>query len=300
MTYEDMNCDGIDGDLLASVFLDPQGGSDGADGLSESTPLLRLDAAYAVALAEGLDQVLIAEGTAELSGDFVEGVHLAGGYEVASAWARTASVLTVVPLDAGGAFIAGWIAPTEWQQIEIVVDAASAGQSSFAMVLDGSQGLLLASCWVSAADGGDSAAGASGAAGSGGDGGGASVAILLASSSIELLDCTVVTGDGGDGGLGGHGAGGGGGPVVGVQCEGSSTLSYDASTSFSTGNGGQGGSSSGDSGASGLSKAGVKKMLRLGYINVFEYAGGAEAWPSADRSLVSSVSPDQIRPESDR
>ena len=55
-----------------------------------------------------------------------------------------------------------------------------------------------------------------------------------------------------------------------------------------------------DSGASGLSKAGVKKMLRLGYINVFEYAGGAEAWPSADRSLVSSVSPDQIRPESDR
>ena len=55
-----------------------------------------------------------------------------------------------------------------------------------------------------------------------------------------------------------------------------------------------------DSGASGLSKAGAKKMLRLGYVNVFEYAGGVEAWPNADRSLVGSVDPDQIRPETDR
>lgn len=55
-----------------------------------------------------------------------------------------------------------------------------------------------------------------------------------------------------------------------------------------------------DSGASGLSKAGAKKMMRLGYVNVYEYSGGAKAWQSAGHALVGSIDPDQIRPETDR
>jgi hypothetical protein len=57
----DSNCDGIDGDLSASVFLAP-GGDDGAAGTLEE-PVRTIERALALAAEQGKPAVLIASGT---------------------------------------------------------------------------------------------------------------------------------------------------------------------------------------------------------------------------------------------
>ena len=449
MLYVDSDCDGIDGDVDGSIFVDPSGGNDLDDGLSSSTAVETLDSGIAIAIAEGLDWILVAEGTAELLGDLEEGVHMAGGYDASAAWTRDPTILPVIPLPAEGALISGWSTATEWQQLELNAASAtgSTGAPSIALRVVSSTGLVFQACEVYAGagangssgaagvagasasagttgedgchacetcsdpnpgvggagcagadggDGGDSgwgwesgdsgstgspsggsggsggtaysdgSAGSAGGAGSAGSdgaagassgsfdaagytpseggvgavgstgrgggggggggggtdylvcisygggggggggggcgggrgaaggGGGASVAILLVDASIELVGTHLETAGGGDGGAGGgggsgggggtggnggggtdflsagaggaggtggtggrggHGGGGGGGPSYGVRCEGSSSTSTDAATSFTIGAGGAGGSSSGNTGASGASAA---------------------------------------------
>ncbi|MEQ1504527.1 MAG: putative metal-binding motif-containing protein, partial [Myxococcota bacterium] len=79
--YVDLNCDGVDGDVADSVFVDPVNGNDGNGGLDPSDPVFGLDTANAIAGATGRGWVLIGDGEVVLAGAFVEGVNLAGGYD---------------------------------------------------------------------------------------------------------------------------------------------------------------------------------------------------------------------------
>ena len=68
MGYVDDNCDGIDGDELNSVFLDPIGGADANTGLTTGSPKRTLTAALQTANANGRDWVLVSLWPASLDG----------------------------------------------------------------------------------------------------------------------------------------------------------------------------------------------------------------------------------------
>jgi rhodanese-related sulfurtransferase len=49
-----------------------------------------------------------------------------------------------------------------------------------------------------------------------------------------------------------------------------------------------------------LSPAAAKKLMALGYQNVFEFKGGIEVWTAAGHTLATSATPQVGRPETDR
>jgi hypothetical protein len=234
--YVDANCDGIDGDADASVFVDPLGGNDLDDGLSSASPVETLDEGISIAIDQGLDWILVAEGTVELLGALAEGVHIAGGYDTTAAWMRDPAILPVIPLDAEGATISGWTTATEWQQLELnAADAVgSTGAASIALRVVNSVGLSLIDCELYAGRGAPGSAGASGGSGSsaspGGDGDdGCHICESCGDPSPGL------------GGLGCGGASGGDGGDSGFGWE-----SGDGGSSGTGGSGGSGGSAYGD------------------------------------------------------
>ena len=101
--YEDLNCDGVDGDLEQAVFVEP-GGIDlnNTEGTREY-PFQSLHAAVAFAAQEsGRSMVLAAAGTYKGMLELVSGIHVAGGYE-AESWTRDPTIhSTIVLSDAPG------------------------------------------------------------------------------------------------------------------------------------------------------------------------------------------------------
>ena len=139
--------------------------------------------------------------------------------------------------------------------------------------------------------GGGGASGGFGGTGGGGAGGGASVAVLVMSSTGIVINNNVLTagrggtggsggtggaggigalgggaglgcgdggagglgGKGGNGGRGGHGGGGGGGPSIGILEDAPSAVTIGSGNSYQIGTAGAGGSSPGNPGANGVS-----------------------------------------------
>jgi hypothetical protein len=233
--YLDGNCDGIDGDLLGSVFLDPIGGSDANTGLDPFAAKRTLAAAILEAQITGVEWVLISSGTLVFTApgeDLAEGVHLAGGYDAAT-WLRSAGDVPDIEVGAEGKLLAGWTIPTELHQIRIVAAGATAGGDSVGLVLDGSTTLVLVDCTIESGEAGDGLAGAAGADGGDGDDGldgddgcedapGVCGSCPNPQGGLGGDGCTIVVdgGDGGDPGIedgggddgdDGEGAGGGAG-----------------------------------------------------------------------------------------
>jgi len=233
LDYLDTNCDDIDGDLLASVFLDPVGGSDSDDGLSPGQAVGTLDEAYAIAATEGLEWVLIADGPVSSSG-FEQGVHLAGGYDAAADWLRDPALLPQFSAPSTGRVLEGWSVPTRWQQIAITAASATAsGGASIALRLVHSTGLTLSGCQVSSGDTVDGRDGTDGADGNPGRDGADGQDGCEDSSSIFCDECSRPKG--------------GGGGYGGATCE-----------AYRGGGGGKPGkgAGSGDSGSAGIGSAG--------------------------------------------
>ncbi len=236
MGYQDLDCDGIDGDLDGSVFLDPTRGSDSASGLTSASPVRSLDRAYSVALTHGIDWILLSDGSVALSGGFEEAVHLAGGYDAAAGWSRSLASRPEIPVSSAGQVISGWSLPTEWQQLRIeAASNSSTGGSSFALRLHSSSGLLLDSCEIASANAGDGSHGSGGSAGSSGSRGG-SGGNGCEDSSGFCSSCSRPSAGGG--GSGCYSGGSGGRPGKGS----SSGDSGSAGSGTSAGAGGSGGS----------------------------------------------------------
>ncbi len=252
--FIDDNCDGIDGDLLNAIFVDPVGGSDSNGGLGPTDALRSLGPAQTAAAANGLDWVLIADGVLSFSfiGDnFFQGVNLAGGYDATSGWTRSAASLPTIQVPSYGKVLFGWTVPTEWQQVRVeALDAIGTGVSSVALTLDNVQGLSLVETVIA---GGNGTAGGDGNDGGvGGNGsGGARGSDGCQNSSFLCNECSRPPG--GSGGASATGCTTGGGGIGGVPGVGGS-----AGTTGNTGNGvgggapGGGGSSDGDPGNPGL------------------------------------------------
>jgi hypothetical protein len=171
----DGNCDGIDGDIERSVFVDATNGSESNTGLTPDAPVQSLATAFDLASVNNRDWILIAGDQAIGDASFERGIHLAGGYE-ASTWDRTED-LSVLEITTGseGLQVEDWgETETEWHQIEILGDDAEAGESTYALTLRNTQALTLVDSRVIggiAADGEDGTAGLDGAAGTDGEDG---------------------------------------------------------------------------------------------------------------------------------
>ena len=107
------------------------------------------------------------------------------------------------------------------------------------------------------AGGGGGGGGLGGSGGTGGTGGGASVALLVIGSSIEVERSVFATGNGGDGGQGGAGGAGGLGGSGGAAGSGDSSLFSGPEDGGRGGDGGQGGTGGAGGGGGGGPSVGI-------------------------------------------
>lgn len=122
LDFIDSNCDGIDGDIERSVFVDVADGVDGASGLRRRSPLRDLGAAVDVAIREGRDWILLRHHGAEAYElDTLDApVSIAGGYG-AGFLARGSSNHTLVAPQAPERGLVIWRVdePITLQQLQI-------------------------------------------------------------------------------------------------------------------------------------------------------------------------------------
>ena len=161
--FTDDNCDGLDGDRLAMVFLDPTSGDDGLGGLETTDAVQSWSAAAAAAASSGRSWVAVAQGEVDLRAHaFVEGLNVAGGYDAASAWSRGDGARPSFAVSHSGAEVSDWQAPTTFQRIDIVSDDASdTGTSSVVLRVWNTAGLLLDNVELRAGSGAGGADGSS-------------------------------------------------------------------------------------------------------------------------------------------
>lgn len=143
LDYIDTNCDGIDGDIDRSVFVDPATGDDSRSGTSPFEPVRTVHRAYAIASSTGRDWILMSGIDQTLSGNFDEGVSLAGGYLAHADWDRDpASEAVFTNPSASGRALDRWTTPTTFQQLRIASPGTgTAGASSIALTVSRSIGV---------------------------------------------------------------------------------------------------------------------------------------------------------------
>jgi hypothetical protein len=223
----DSNCDGIDGNAAAAIFVSPTG-SDAAVGTREA-PKLTFFAAIAAAVTAGPGTAVYAQvGTYPQSLVVHDGVSVYGGYGVG--WSRTATALSAI----GGGGAAGGSAtgvhtPTTLQSLVLSSGSFTSGFSSYGMRVDDSPALTLDHLTLVAGSGGKGTAGTDGvdgrAGGPGHDGNPGSCDDDSPGQSVSGGTSPVAGHQGGSGGMGGipavigssdgwDGVDGGGGPGV--------------------------------------------------------------------------------------
>lgn len=198
----DGDCDGVDGRLENLVFVSEQG-SDDDDGLSPATALRSVEAGLVQATEQERPWLLIhGEHTLTAADTWTTGVHIAGGYAANFSERSGRSVLRP---PASGLVVTG-DARTLWRSLHFRSDDGANGENSTALRLQDLTNLLLEDCRVEAGAGGPGRPGSSGSRGSGGSGGGASVALILVDSSLQLLTSELASMNGGSGGSAAGGA----------------------------------------------------------------------------------------------
>lgn len=136
----DQNCDGIDGTIDDMVFVDPLTGLDEREGGIDA-PVRTLF--RGLQIAQTLKRSWVALSVGEVSGQPLEGIHLAGGYDAGENWARPPETQTQM---VRSVVLRNWTEPTIWQRIDLSsADAYDAG-SSIPLWVDGVASLTLQGC----------------------------------------------------------------------------------------------------------------------------------------------------------
>jgi hypothetical protein len=222
----DSDCDGIDGDRSAAVFLSPQG-SDSANGLTPAAAVSSLSRALLAATLNARSQVWVVSGTYTQSASvgLVNGVGIYGGYTT-SFLSRDNTRATFSSTAATALEARNLTLPTTLQQIDLITsDRAGAGQATMTLIVQNSGAhLKLERVQITAGRGGSGAAGGAGTTG------------LAGSNGADAS---------GSGGGGGGSLGGGGGAGGRAQSDG---LAGSPGASNGSACGGLGGAGSGTSG----------------------------------------------------
>ncbi len=240
--FVDANCDGVDGNAAAAIFVDPSG-SDSSAG-TKTAPLRTIGAALTRAQTEGRSAVYVSEGTYPERVTLANGISVYGGYSRQNGWQRSASYVSKI---ASTAVIDGRVLAVEGTNItapttldRLTIDSGNAsgsGISSYAMLCTGCSGVTLSNSSLTAGNGSAGTSGTLGAAGANGTSGtpggaGACTSTTPGSSGAGGVNlCSGATVSGGAGGIGGtpgnpgaagqSGAlNGGGGGIGGAGCDG--------------------------------------------------------------------------------
>lgn len=138
-TFADTNCDGIDGDVSMSVFVDATAAAPGLGTIDAPFPTLA--AGIAAAQAGGSTYVLVATGIYTEELDVLDGISVVGGYDAEDGWARSSSNSTVTA--AGIALSAiDIVTPTRIASFSFISTGTRSG-NSIAAFIDTSAALTL-------------------------------------------------------------------------------------------------------------------------------------------------------------
>jgi hypothetical protein len=258
LSFEDTNCDGIDGDAARAVFVAPNGSDAGAG--TKDSPLLTIGAAVARAAQEGKD-VYVAGGTYAERVAAASNVGIYGGY-VPFTSNRSPDVTKIS--GAPEAIVADGDRGVILQMVTLAGSTDSGG-SAYGLRAAGGSSVALVRVAVTAAP---AAAGQSGATGPGGGPGGAG-------GNGVSGGCFSSSGAGGSGGSGANagGNGGNGGFDTGAGQNG-----FEGAPAGPGGNGGNGGAgTSGGSGTGGASGA-QGSAGASGSQGVFSTSAAASTW----------------------
>lgn len=250
--YQDTNCDGIDGDAAAAIFVSPLGRIGGLG--TREDPVSTIQAGIILAGSQNKD-VYVAAGTYTSSTiTMLNGVSIYGGFNALN-WSRGAAEQTTI--NNNGSVSAGRIiglrgtnitSPTFLDRINIVTpNAAGTGVDNYGLHCDNCDGLTIKNADIDAGAGSDGIDGVNGSDGANGSNG---------ANGGRITNCTA-NGSGAPGGAGGQspvnangaagGQGGSSSPSNGSNGGTGTALSSHASPG---GPGGSGGSS-GDGGGNG-------------------------------------------------
>ena len=169
----DEDCDGVDGSLNHAVFLSLTG-SDAQSGLTRDEPVISLTRALEIAKAQGRSQILVANGTYELTShiSWDEPIGLFGGYN-SSFTSRNSLRATFVFSSGFGFVIESLTAPTQFKRVNIQILQQS-GESAIVRavnVYDSSDHFSMEECDVWAGKGGPGRSGINGNLGNDGTNG---------------------------------------------------------------------------------------------------------------------------------
>jgi hypothetical protein len=205
LNFIDINCDGIDGDIVRAVFVSKNGLATNPGTMAK--PLSSIQAAINLAAADpSRDHVYVSEGLYDGMVTLKDGVSVWGGYSQANGWARSNAYATILvnnlALPNGLVVVlgSGLSKPVTLGSVRVSSATAATDRSSYGILLASCKALTLEGVEVHPGGGGlgsNGSAGQTGSAGSAGKAGGGS-------TSCGYNYCA------GAGGLGANKGGGGG------------------------------------------------------------------------------------------
>jgi hypothetical protein len=151
-TFDDSNCDGVDGDAADSVFVDPVNGSDTGNG-TRLQPLKRLSGAMgaiALAVSQMKRNILVSTGTVSetVTVALPSGISLWGGYDAAQSWKRSDTIArpNVTVAAPTAVQVLAPTMPIRWDRLDITAgNATAAGGSSYGLFSQGGTSMLTVS-----------------------------------------------------------------------------------------------------------------------------------------------------------
>jgi hypothetical protein len=214
--FVDANCDGLDGDVSAAIFVATTGND--ANAGTRQAPMATVIGGVNQAVLTGKTQVYISQGTYTGRLLLASGVSLYGGYNAAGGWARsTASTAVIRATVALGGYMAAVegtniMAPTTLDRLTIQTTSTSiANASNYALRCSGCTAVTLKNSRLEAGSAGPGAAGTNGTGGSAGGNGGTGGAGSCDGSGTRTGGAAGTSSCGRTGGAGGRGGQCGGG-----------------------------------------------------------------------------------------
>lgn len=222
--FIDANCDGIDGDIAAAVFVSPTGND--ANPGTKALPVKSINVAIGLAGSLAKTQVYVDKGSYSGTVTLANGISLYGAYNSTAGWSRNAvnisqiSTGTVTGGVVRGVTGSAITSPTviDWLKV-LTASTATAGVSNYGVYCSSCPSLTIKNCNITAGSGGPGSSGSPGGIGGGGltgiNGGGGSCDSNV-SAPGGVGGTSACSRSGGNGGNGFYGANNGGSGFPGV------------------------------------------------------------------------------------
>ncbi|MBI3184362.1 MAG: hypothetical protein HYZ28_19690 [Myxococcales bacterium] len=312
-SFFDSNCDGVDGDAKAAVFVDAAAGNDAFQG-TMAQPVRTIAAGLQRASERGTREVYLSQGIYSEDLTIQKSVSLYGGYAASRGWSREPNpALTAIRASAAGTILSDFAQSALLERLTLsAADAVAPGAPSVALTVKGAavsvrHAVLSAGAGAAGQNGSDGASGADGP--DGGPGMAGTVGSNPAVGGRGGVQASCAGANGGDGGAGGYlpsarfggengesaeagpSGGQGGAPVYCSSCSGQSCASWTWGGEGADGqSGSNAGPGTGGGGGSGPGKVVGEKWApasgKVGLKGGFGQGGGGGGGGGTFRSIL--------------